>query len=113
MFREVLQQRPNAHPLHSDALRDLGFALGIKYMHTGDAKLCMESMQLLCAGTIYDTGIVSSDIIALQIQTIWQKDTDDENIWQDISLALEEIQIGDQKMLQFSCPPRQEFLSNF
>lgn len=62
MLRQVLQQCPNTHPLHSDVSYDLGFALGIKYMHTGNTKCCMESMRLLCTGATKDS---SSTIVSV------------------------------------------------
>ena len=46
LFREILDRRPISHPLHSDALRGLASALGVRFMYTDQINDVQESLSL-------------------------------------------------------------------
>lgn len=46
LFRQVLDSRAPSHPLRKEALKDLGSALGVRYMYTNQRPDVMEFLQL-------------------------------------------------------------------
>jgi len=46
LCREVLDRRPISHPLHSDAMRGLAYALGVRFMYTDQINDIQESFTL-------------------------------------------------------------------
>ena len=46
LFRQVIDSRPTTHPLHTDAMRDLASALGVRFMYTNQIHDLTESLTL-------------------------------------------------------------------
>ena len=46
LFRQVKDNRPTTHPLHTDAMRDLASALGVRFMYTNQIHDLTESLAL-------------------------------------------------------------------
>ena len=46
LFRQVMDNRPTTHPLHTDAMRDLASALGVRFMYTNQIHDLTESLTL-------------------------------------------------------------------
>jgi len=46
LFRQVLDSRPATHPLHTDTMRDLASALGVRFMYTNQIHDLKESWTL-------------------------------------------------------------------
>jgi len=46
LFRQVIDNCPMTHPLHTDAMRDLASALGVRFMYTNQIHNLTESLTL-------------------------------------------------------------------
>jgi hypothetical protein len=46
LFRQVMDMWPMTHTLHTDAMRDLSFALGIRFMYTHQINDLQEAFSL-------------------------------------------------------------------
>ncbi|KAF8815740.1 hypothetical protein BYT27DRAFT_7333814 [Phlegmacium glaucopus] len=46
LFRQVLDRHPTTHPLHTDSMRDLASALGVRFMYTNHIHDLAESLTL-------------------------------------------------------------------
>ena len=46
LFRQVKDSHPTTHPLHTDAMRNLASALGVRFMYTNQIHDLTESLTL-------------------------------------------------------------------
>lgn len=46
LFRQVFDDHPTTHPLHTDAMKHLASALGVRFMHTNKTDNLVESLTL-------------------------------------------------------------------
>lgn len=65
LFHQVLDRCPISHPLHSNAMRDLASALGIRFMYTNQINDVQESLVLYHKALEHDQGTSNVSVILL------------------------------------------------
>jgi hypothetical protein len=65
LFHQVLDRCPISHPLHSDAMRDLASALGLRSMYTNQINDVQESLALHHKAFEHDQGTSNVGVLSL------------------------------------------------
>ncbi|KDR80467.1 hypothetical protein GALMADRAFT_1201610 [Galerina marginata CBS 339.88] len=109
LFRQVLDRRPMAHPLHSEAMRNLASALGVRFMYTDQINDAQESLNFRrkvfkhnrgtnrASGTFYDQDDGDTEDMLHRAKTSltdFKKSTSLDGIRTIISLLEESLAFG-------------------